>query len=248
MKKELNKKASHVGVVLSFVIFITFLIFLYTIAEPAISFQRDKEALLDYLEIKLMNQVSTNLTIATVIINSTDHSIVECINLLNLKEEVGVGSRLIIKNESENISRANFSETDNKDLIINRNSLDELFFKIYGSEDFEKLDETTIVPCTELGRDAEGYNIGLIRSNEYIFEEKAIKLISDYEKNYSKIKETLKIPAGSDFSFGLIYSNKTKISTTNENISTNIYVKEIPIQYVDKEANIKLGYIDIGVW
>lgn len=249
-----NKKASHVGVVLSFVIFITFLIFLYSVTEPAIKLQKDKEALLDYLEIELIKIFTSNLTTATITINSTWY-VEDCVKLLNLTEEIEIDSRLIVKNKSGGIPSSNISEEDNTDVIIYRNDQDEVFFKIYNSEEFEELNQTTEFFCTELGRDEigwgghpNGYNVGLVRSETYLFEEKIIELIEDYNSNYTELKSSLNIPAGSEFGFGITYSNQTKKATEEKNISTNIYVKEIPIQYVNKEANINLGYMNIQIW
>ena len=42
IKKIKSKKGSHVGVVVSFVIFVTFLIFLYTIIQPATVREKDR--------------------------------------------------------------------------------------------------------------------------------------------------------------------------------------------------------------
>jgi len=249
-----NKKGSHVGIVLSFVIFVTFLIFLYTIVEPSIKTQKDKETLLDYLKIELMERFSTNLTTATISINRT-YYVWECVKLINLTEEIEVDSRLIVKNKLGNISKANISEDKNTDLFIDRENKEEVFFKIYNSEEFGKLNETTINPYTPLKKDeigwkgqAIGYTVGLVRTDEYIFETKVIKLIEEYQNDSEGLKSELKIPIGSEFSFGLTYSNETRIGTEEKDIPINIYAREIPVQYVDKEANINLGHINIQIW
>ena len=66
-----NKRGSHVGIVLSFVIFVTFLAFLYTIIEPTIKIQQDKESLLNYLKIELMETFSADLTSTSITINKS---------------------------------------------------------------------------------------------------------------------------------------------------------------------------------
>jgi len=242
-----NKIGSHVGIVFSFVIFITFLIFLYTIIEPAIRIQRDKEALLDYLKIELMKRFSANLTNVAIMTNTTVKE--SCVELVNFTGEVEVDSSLIVKDELGNVSQANISGSD---LFIDRGIYESglVFFKIYNSEEFDELDEGAMDGCKVLKRVEKGYIVGLIRTDEYIFETKVIKLIEEYEseEGYESLKDELKIPLGSEFGFGLTYSNETKIGTKAQNISTNIYAKEIPIQYVDKEANINLGFINIQVW
>ena len=51
------------GIVLSFVIFVTFLVFLYTTLQPTIESDKDKEVLLDVLKETLVNDISGELII-----------------------------------------------------------------------------------------------------------------------------------------------------------------------------------------
>ena len=237
----MNKKATHVGAVLSFVIFVTFLVFLYSIVEPKIRIQKDKESFLDYLRIELLERVSANLTSITVSAEET----ASCIKLNDFIEDAEIDSHIIVKNAEGEILNAEIS-SDSKDLLIE--SSDD-FFKIFNSEDFDGLPEESIIPCTEL-ENGEGYFINLIITAEYVFETKVIGLIEEYETEggYEALRDELKIPSGSDFGFGFAYSNGTAIGTEEKEVPINIYVREIPIQYVDKEANVLLGTINIRVW
>ncbi|MFH1917494.1 MAG: hypothetical protein ABIJ14_00060, partial [Nanoarchaeota archaeon] len=70
-----------------------------------------------------------------------------------------------------------------------------------------------------------------------------------YETNYSDLKKDLKIPDENEFGFDFIYNNdRTTIKVGEENSQTNIYIEEIPVQYIDEEANILTGLIKIKVW
>ena len=73
-------------------------------------------------------------------------------------------------------------------------------------------------------------------------------MINEYETNYSELKSELKIPLGSEFGFSLIYNNGTRIGTEEKELSISIYAREIPVQYVDREANINSGFLNIQVW
>ena len=57
-----SRRGSHVGVIASFSIFILFLVGLYLVTEPALKFDKDKKALLQYLEGRLVEEFSGNLT------------------------------------------------------------------------------------------------------------------------------------------------------------------------------------------
>jgi len=253
----MKKRGSHVGIVLSFVIFVTFLVFLYTIVEPEIRVQQDRESLLDYLKIELMEEFSANLTSVTISINKTTY-IHNCVILENLTNEAGIGSSLIVKDEIGNFAAANLSENDYTGLIINRENVENVFFKIYNSEEFSELEEREVKwgECTSLEKDEEwrgkpsGYSIPLIIKNEYVFEKKVVELINEYESEgvYENLRKELKIPSGTEFGFSFTYSNGTIIETKEKEIPTKVQVREIPVQYVDKEANILLGSMNIKIW
>jgi hypothetical protein len=248
-----DKRGSHVGIVLSFVIFVTFLAFLYTIVEPEIRVQQDRESFLDYLKIELMQEFSANLTSVTVSINRTWAE--ECIILKDFTEEANVDSHLIVKDELGNIAKTNISDVN---LIINRENIEKVFFKIYNSEEFSELSEksATLFDCTILEKDAEwrgyptGYSIPLTITEEYAFEKKVIELIKEYESEggYENLRKKFKIPSGTEFGFSFTYSNKTIIETKEKGIPTKVQVREIPVQYIDREANVLLGSVNIKIW
>jgi hypothetical protein len=52
--------------ILSFVIFVTFLVFLYSALEPAIKTQKEKDSLLDFLEVEIINNMTRDLTVSIV--------------------------------------------------------------------------------------------------------------------------------------------------------------------------------------
>ncbi len=55
----MEKKGSHVGMMLSFIIFITFFVFLYTVLQPIIKTEQNKKLILDSLEIELVEMLAT---------------------------------------------------------------------------------------------------------------------------------------------------------------------------------------------
>ncbi len=239
----MKKRGSHVGMVLSFVVFITFLVFLYSVVEPAIKTQKDEQALLNYLKAELIKKISANLTSASIIIDDTVSS--NCIQLENLITETEVGSKLIVKNNSGKIFTAKILG-DN--LFIDREGTGNIFFKIYFSEEFKETEEEAMEGCEILNKESEGYKIGLIRTEKNIFETKIVGLIERYADDYGNLKNELKVPSGNDFGFGFIYNNGTAIETEEKNLSTNIYTEETPIIYINGNAGILSGFIKTKIW
>jgi len=241
----MKKRGSHVGMVLSFVIFITFLVFLYSIIEPAVKTQGDKQALLDYLKRELIQNFSAEMASVTITVEKTIPQ--NCIELENLVTELDIISTVIVKGETENILS---NQISGNNLQIDREGIGDFFFKIYQAEEFEELGGGTFSSCKLLkyGESKKEYTIGLTRTDEYIFETKIIRLIDEYENNYEDLKDELKIPLGSEFGFSFRYDNETIIGTEEKNVSINIYSEEIPTQYIDGEANILPGFITVKVW
>jgi hypothetical protein len=58
----------------------------------------------------------------------------------------------------------------------------------------------------------------------------------------------LKIPEGVNFGYGIILSNGTSFETKGEELSTNIYMRERPIEYVDSNGNVLMGALKIKIW
>src|SRR3989344_3650275 len=79
-----GKRGSHIDVIISFVIFIVFLGFLYSILAPA-KVQEDKEAVLNYLEKTIKDELSSNLTSASFKI--TTNSPKECYQILKIIDD-----------------------------------------------------------------------------------------------------------------------------------------------------------------
>lgn len=237
----MDKRGTHVGIVLSFAIFVIFLVFLYSAIEPTMKIQKDKQSLLDYLEGALIEQTYAETTTFTIMINETINPNKDCLKVQNIIGEITNETDLIIKDEFNNV--LNYS-VEGQALIIETGYFFSGFLKFYYSEDLPPS------PLFEGGgcEPIIGISAGLIRTETNTFETKIIDLLTEYENNYESLKEELNIPDGSEFGFSFTDSDGNIIETPREELSTSVYAKEIPIQYVDEEANICFGFINIWVW
>jgi hypothetical protein len=235
-----NKKGSHVGVVLSFVIFVTFLVFLFSIFGSPIKLPSNKDALIDHIEIEFTNKFSSNLTILTISPAPGE----TCLKIENDQLFLPI-LNAIVKNKDWDIVNSK-SNQNNKNLIFEKTS-DEDFFRIYYSEeDFDDFSEGVPGNCQEILNEGE---INFFRENQYFNINKIDEFFSQYESNYSKLKSDFNFPMNNDFSLSFVDSEKNVINETEQrDITTNIYSREIPVQYFDELANINSGFINIKVW
>jgi hypothetical protein len=246
MRGIVNKTGSHVGMIISFVIFITFIVFLYSIVKPAITTGEDKKTILSALETQILENISTNFTSASVQINRlsspTTSNCVELVNFLSFSEFYT--PNIIIQNEA-NVIENSYSDYGSalSDVMINRKSKSSLFFKVYYSKEFSQLGSTTTscIPVTD-------YNIGSVTTDNYVFGKEVTKLMGYYNTTYENLKSYLQLPPGNEFGFGFIKSDGTEVDVGESPKSASVYAEDIPVQYVDSNANILSGFINIKVW
>lgn len=248
-----NKRGSHVGMMLSFMFFVMFVVFMYVLLAPQIIEKPEKKSTLEYVEMKIMENVSSKLTSGSVKIDSSAGD-ARCLNLekLTVLLHLDPPYSFIVKNEFNEPQTAYVSSENSSYLEINRTNPSQLFFQIYASPHFNETPVLAVTPCTlktyGLEAETQEYNISTIRRGNYLFEQRIEDLANYYNNYYSDLKDEFEIPAGDEFGFSFERTDGTKIVAQQQIFSKNVYADEIPIQYVDKSANIQVGFINIKIW
>ena len=240
----MEKRGSHVGFVLSFVIFMTFIFFIYLITSPALKTER-KDTYLEYLIGSLKEKSSANLTAVSVAITQPNPQ--NCVRFSNFFSTTRMGNNFIVKNSAENVLQ---SQIDATDLLVVLGTGDK-FLKVYESSEFGAAASGSINPCQQLNQ-GNGYSLGLMRTSENIFETKIISLIGNYSSNYSGLRSQLKISLVNEFNFSFTYNNGTQIPIQNQNQTIsrniNIYAKNVPIVYTSGKAAAESGFLNVKIW
>lgn len=228
-----SKKAiSHVEVILSFIIFVGFLIFLIAIFNPF----KAKDNNNVYLGI-----LERSISDATEI--KVDYT---AINLNNAS-----GSCFFFEHEFKNVSAKNQQNeiipalSANNKIYINSAGK---FFSIYSSSEFEEEDFNT-AGCYEV--EETDYSLGLYRSYYFVSSKSLNMLKTRYEsQDYEQLKKDLGLSKSEDFSFsvkdtsGQYILNAVKSTASNAKVSA----KEIPIQIIYSNGEIKLATLVIKIW
>jgi hypothetical protein len=241
----MNKKASHVGVILSFVIFVTFLIFLYSILEPTIDTDKDKQGIMRYLKTELIALFSEDVIV--VIVGEDEENLINgeaCYNIpkKDLQLENYDDLNFVVKTRDGSLVKAN-KQADNFQIELVGEEIFEIYFSLANLEGSEGGD------CNE-GVVPEIRNVAI---NEFIFASKIDGVGEEYgefeSQEYFALKEKLRINVGTEFGFKFLDDQKVMILQTQEEIlATNIYSEELPIQYMDDQAEIKQGFLRVFVW
>lgn len=235
----IGKRGTHVGMVLSFVVFITFVIFLYDVLEPVLQRDREKENSLEYLKDRLVGELSEEVTIVTLRVND-DHDFANpCFgipegNIVNLFE----GDNFVVKDEGGVLRSYNISGGS---LRINSNKR---FFRVHISEGFENAPVLIRSDCDDLGSN---YSVGNVRKSKEIFISKALNLESFYNADYAALKKELELPLNVEFGFALDHGEGT-ITAGDSGNAEEVYIERLAVQYMGTEANLNHGNLTIRVW
>lgn len=262
-----RKGATHVDFVLSFVIFIVFLVFLYTGLDPIIKTSGSKQFVLGHLKLALIENLTlSDFTIQTFTLDLTNTDVENkmCIKLTGqdggaLWDITEDGTKdLIIKRISGEIINYSFNPGNTIMGIGPFESNEGNILKIYFASGFvnRSPELSGLIPasCTPVNKD--DYEIKAIEEREIISDSNIFDICDIYEdqfNGYDKLKDSLGVPAGSEFSFVFRDTSGTEICPKQENVQkppsgVSVYVGEFPVQYIDGEATIQIGFITIKVW
>jgi hypothetical protein len=228
-----SKKASHVGIVLSFIIFMSFLVFLMYIIEPGIKIKEDKQSILDSVKYALIKKISTQVTTITIYDESVD---AECLKVdlsgLNISK-----SNILVKDKNNKILD---STLKGDFLTFSKGSeSDKLIFIFLSTQEF--------INTTNTNEVCQSTKIKSLKKEDLIFEKTIINTIDKYENNYNDFKEELGISRTINFGFSFTYPNQTTIRTSKKT-GDIVYANEIPIFYINDKAEINSGNIVVRVW
>ncbi len=228
----MKKRGSHIGFVLSFVIFVTFLIFLYSALFPKFNEKKTKENILNNIFKRLPEKIYSNLTTQTIKINQVDNT--RCF-FIEKSFEGGV----VIKNQTKE-KIINSSVQENK--IYFKDIDDSELLWIFYSDSFEEINKN-FRGCEDLS-----YENRTIKEDKLPSIKRILELFQEYENNYSKLKGKLLIPENIDFEILFKYENGTLINASRTKRGENVYGKINNIVYFDETANFKTGKIGVIIW
>ena len=223
---------SHVEMILSFVIFFSFLMFVYIYLVPHIKIVPDYPSL-NNAEKLIIKHVEMNVDFFSLALNVTKFK--DCFSVDNFGT---LNWNVLVKNKD--------GETVSSQIAgILRISLSGNFYYIYFSEDFEASSDD-LNGCGKLDFTKGEYELGSKRSETWASFEKLKRLNESYNADYAGLKETLGIKQ--DFAFSLTSSSgEVLIKADREKPVKNVLAKESVAKVYNKN-NIENDVLTILVW
>ncbi len=234
----LDKGGSHVGLILSFVVFVTFLFFILNVLNPAVKQRGDKQLELDLLKLNLFEKLNSNLSVTSIKVKNETAYAASCFIIDN-----PFNNSVKVKDE-ENVLVSGFSFDSDKKIQIA--PFGKKFFKIFSSPNFVDAQTSPDSNCEVLSSD--NYTLGATRTDRYIFEDGLLNLLAEYDENYTLLKKELGVSENNEFGILFVNSTGEEIQRGFQQVSGNVYIDEIPVQYYNLDAEIQAGSIKIRVW
>lgn len=227
-----NKKGSHVGVVLSFTIFVIAIIFIYAIVGSPIKSNPEKEASFLILKNSILNEIS--LEVPVVRMNTAGLS---CVEFENPRVDFSNLSSFAIDSSGNEVPS----------YIFGSNTIFEdghNFVKIYlTNSSIENSISYSQTPCVLTEPKSISYET-------FIFEKKIISFLDLVLNNYTLVKDGFPLTEEDEFNFLFEYSNGTVIGVEGREvkIKTDVYVQKYKVPYISINGKLSEGNLIIKIW
>ena len=241
MQKKEKKGAAHIEMILSFVIFISFLIFVFAFINP-VKRTEPSRALLNIAEQEIIKNSSINITTVSLKLNYTPSAPCFSINLLELGIDGIIGDKNVIaRNSSDNITG---SRKTNADLDIETSGD---FYKIFASEDFNAASYSQ--PGCEAIK-TENITIGQVTTAKTMSFKKLEMFSQAYAQDYNSLKKNINFPGRNDFGFVLKDNPKNVILNASKEKpkSAIVIAKEQPVEIVYEDSSSIVAVLNIQAW
>lgn len=230
MKFIKNKKGSHIGIILSFTLFVTSIIFLYNIIESPVKIAGEKSDNLDLIKNNFMQLTNEEVTIARI------EPTAGCVAFDTPETQITSPQIYAVNNQTTDSSISAGQSTV---------STDGLFTKVYYSNySFDDNLNSPGTGCTPITPSS-------ISNTKYATEKKITEFVNLSINNESRFQTMMEITDDYEFSFVFEFSDGTILGedrTMNRNINSDIYSREYLVNYLSINAEERTGKLRIKVW
>jgi hypothetical protein len=236
---EKSKAAqSHVEMVLSFTIFVGFVMVILLFINPI----REKSIGYASLEV-VMEKVLSNLSLSYQYIGLILHDPVNS-GCFTVNNTLGSNSKTLVLDDSGLLKNSK----NNRQTIDIEATPNARFYKVYFSEGFNYTSPSSLVGCKVLPRS--NYSFGVLVIENSVF----LDNLQDFNKSYHQDYATLKtrLESKEDFDFTVYNIDKTQIlfdvSKSNKLKTGNVLAREVPLRIINKLGERSDVVFILRVW
>jgi hypothetical protein len=235
-KRTIKKGASNLEIILSFVIFVGFIFFLF-LAFPLNRTQTSTVGL-DSAERAIMNFTNIDLVYFSAVFS--DESMAQNEKTCFSFQPGRILDKVIALDENDN--RVN-AMSDGESINVEGNGR---FFQFYSSNEF--VENSFNEDCTQMN--SSDYGIGLVREYSVLSGSRIELLKGMYDKDYLNLVINFSLPSKSNFGFTLREINGTEImnATRKKPVRGNVLARDLPVQIVYSDGELKYAMMRIETW
>ena len=257
MRNIKNKRGSHVEIVISFAIFVIFLVFLYAALEPAVRKPKSKEYILESIKTRIIDYVSEDVYSYSLELKEDTNDMIGGFFIISEPTMIQFNSTIKAGADILN-SLFYFSESENTNLLTTQRQGDN--YKIYSSKEFSKgvlpPSGKKIEKCNQYLVDISCYEIIQTKTEKHIFQTKIGNMSEEYETSEGMLNliNNFRIPSGTNFWFNVTNESRAQLIAPDFpkiEGNVNIYVEEIPINFINEKndpENKQKGFMTIEIW
>ena len=217
---ENKRGVSAVEVIVSFTIFVAFVVFIFAYLNPI---KKDiSDALLVSLEAGVKKNAMSELREFPIVVNNAPKCI--SIGLNNLPFNMSEGNLSVKKLNDDIISH----KISGNNLWIE--NMSESLYRIIYSDEIEKIDSSSLNGCV-----TPSYGTTVERVERIYSYKKLVRMNYSYFNDYTTLKQKLNYPITSDFA--ILISNNDNNFSISKNIpkNMNVKVRKFPIQILKND-------------
>lgn len=241
MERRLTKRGiSHIEVIISFVVFVGFLFFLFAFIKPV----RNTEISQTILDLSQQGiEDYTNVNYSYISVKLSDSLVFDGKLCFAIPISIDNG-RIVVKDKKD--VEVN-SGADESKIYISQDS--EKFYTIYASSVFEL--KGALSDCKDLVKDTD-YSLGFLSEYQVLSNESIFQLKERYDSNedYISLKRYFKIPDSNNFGFSIRETNGDEIISAMRSPPARISViaRDVPSQLIYKTGEIKFVIMNVQAW
>jgi hypothetical protein len=221
-----------VGIILSFTLFITSVIFIYSIASAPISFSGEKYEVIDIVKNNFIDYNSEDIFIIRLGADAGD----PCVTFS--KPETSFTNESVFAKSIGYSGEIHSSITGN-DITVN------------GGVGARKLYLTNSSLNKNLGTPGVGCTPVTplsVSKRKIITEKNIIYILNELDVNYTDTKNDLGISMDHDVLISFVYANATEIGMEGREVKENIYANKYKVEYLSLDGDKKIGDLIIKLW
>jgi hypothetical protein len=229
-----KKGLSHIEFVISFIIFIGFIVFAFIFFNPLES-NRTARSTLDYAWIEINQRTKETVDTYSVSIDSSQVS----------NKDVGVKISGVPNYYNATVEDAdgNLIDSENTGGIINFNRNDQYFFRIR----FSPLTKNGVSP-TGLLIVPRQYFISSSTSEKLHFEQLFAQMNQSYYSNYNALKQELNLPNRMEFGFIVDFSDKQIKAVKEIPSGLEVISKNDRVEVIREDGRREYAEVTVLVW